>query len=146
LNKLFTIGASLLGASADTSGSSLQDMGPFVNETWNSGLITIDHSKYKEFNNSRVDDLFYWWFESRNSPKDDPLVIWLTGGPGCASEIALLYENGPYRFEDDGKTLKGNPHSWNSNANLLYVDQPIGTGFSHSNVADLDTNEDEIGE
>lgn len=121
-------------------------MGPFVNETWYSGLVTIDHSKIDEFKDNAVDDIFYWWFESRNSTKDDPLVIWLTGGPGCASEIALFYENGPYKFEEDGKTLMGNPYSWNSNANLLYVDQPIGTGFSHANIPDLDTNETEVAE
>jgi cathepsin A (carboxypeptidase C) len=79
-------------------------------------------------------------------PKDDPLVLWLTGGPGCASEIALFYENGPYQFEADGKTLKSNPYSWNDKANLLYVDQPVGTGYSHAGVTHLSTNEEEIAE
>jgi len=89
--------------------------------------------------------MFYWWFESRSATKDtDPVVLWLTGGPGCASEIALFYENGPYQFEADGKTLKSNPYSWNSNANLLYVDQPVGTGFSHAGLSHLNTNEEEI--
>jgi len=90
--------------------------------------------------------MFYWWFESRNSVKDDPVVLWLTGGPGCASEIALFYENGPYKFEADGKTLFRNEHSWNSNANLIYVDQPVGTGFSKAGVIHMNTNEDEISE
>ena len=71
---------------ADTYGSSSIDPGPFVNETWYSGLVDLTHQ----------DDMFYWWFESRNDPQNDPLVLWLTGGPGCASEIALFYENGPY--------------------------------------------------
>ena len=107
------IALALLGAaSADTLGSSKKNAGPFVGETWYSGLIDLEHK----------DDMFYWWFESRNSTDSDPLVLWLTGGPGCASEIALFYENGPYQFEDDGITLKSNPFSWNSNANLLYVD------------------------
>jgi len=73
------------------------------------------------------------------------LVLWLTGGPGCASEIALFYENGPYQFNTDGKTLKSNPSSWNSNANLLYVDQPVGTGFSKG-ASKLDRNEDQVAE
>ena len=55
--------------------------------------------------------------------------MWLTGGPGCASEVALFYENGPYAFSADG-TLESNPYSWNEISNLLFVDQPIGTGFS----------------
>ena len=90
--------------------------------------------------------MFYWWFESRNDAENDPLVLWLTGGPGCASEIALFYENGPYAFNEDGETLKKNEYSWNSNANLLYVDQPVGTGFSHSTLLDHPTNELEIAE
>jgi cathepsin A (carboxypeptidase C) len=131
-SSIFVVGAQ--------AGSSVEDAGPFVNETWYSGLIDIDH------NDNRADDIFYWWFESRSAPKDDPVVLWLTGGPGCASEIALFYENGPYQFEEDGKTLKSNPYSWNTNANLIYVDQPVGTGFSHSSLPHLNTNEEEISE
>jgi len=31
-------------------------------------------------------DLFYWLMKSRNAPKTDPLVFWLSGGPGEGSE------------------------------------------------------------
>ncbi len=89
-------------------------------EQWKTGLVDID----------RIDDIFYWVFQSRQETyATDPLVLWLTGGPGCASEVALFYENGPYQFNDDG-TLRSNPNSWNEISNLLFVDQPIGTGFS----------------
>ena len=118
------------------SASSRENPGPFVNETWYSGTIPLDHS----------DDMFYWWFERRNSTKDDPLVLWLTGGPGCASEVALFFENGPYHFNNDNKTLYHNPYSWNTNANLLYVDQPVGTGFSKAGITHMVTNEDEVAE
>jgi len=131
--------AALLATSvaADTMRSSAQnDVGPFVGETWYSGLIDLEHD----------DDIFYWWFESRETPEDAPIVLWLTGGPGCASEIALFYENGPYQFEADGTTLKSNPYSWNAHANLIYVDQPVGTGFSHSGIPSLSTNEEEVAE
>jgi len=137
--KLLTMGASAV--MADSYGSSLKDAGPFVNETWYSGLVDIDHKA-----DNTVDDIFYWWFESRGDPKNDPVVLWLTGGPGCASEIALFYENGPYKFEADGKTLMNNPHAWNNRANLIYVDQPVGTGFSQADPLHHVTNEDEIAE
>jgi serine carboxypeptidase-like clade 4 len=51
---------------------------------------------------------------------EDPLIIWLTGGPGCSSELAIFYENGPMKLVD-GKPIK-NEFSWNNKANLLFID------------------------
>jgi len=88
--------------------------------------------------------LFYWFFESRNAPATDPLVLWLTGGPGCSSMLALFYENGPYKIAPN-ESLSLNPYSWNSFANLLYVDQPVGTGWSWAELkADYVQNETEV--
>lgn len=70
--------------------------------------------------------------------------MWLTGGPGCASEIALFYENGPYMFDESANMIP-NPYSWNTNANLLYVDQPVGTGFSSSGKLEYARNELDVG-
>jgi len=74
--------------------------------------------------------MFYWMFESQGNPKTDPVVLWLTGGPGCSSMLALFFENGPYTVNNDS-TLSPNPFSWNTNANLLYVDNPVGSGYSY---------------
>jgi cathepsin A (carboxypeptidase C) len=82
---------------------------------------------------------FYWFFESRSRPKTDPLMIWLTGGPGCSSQLALLTENGPCTVSEDGQTTIPNPYSWNSNANIMWVDQPAGVGYSYG--AKVDKNE-----
>ena len=75
------------------------------------------------------DDMFYWLFNARYNASSAPLVLWLTGGPGCSSELAIFYENGPYNINND-LTLKRNNYSWNENSNLLFIDQPVGTGFS----------------
>jgi len=72
---------------------------------------------------------FFWLFESRSDPKKDPLVLWLSGGPGCSSSMALLFENGPCKAIHGAET-ETNPHSWNNKANVIWVDQPAGTGFS----------------
>lgn len=76
---------------------------------------------------------FYWFFESRNDPSTDPIVLWLSGGPGCSSMSGLFFENGPSSIGADIKPIR-NDFSWNSNASVLYLDQPVGTGFSYSDV------------
>ncbi|KAL9660083.1 hypothetical protein QQ045_024894 [Rhodiola kirilowii] len=86
--------------------------------------------------------MFYFFFESRGST-EDPVVLWLTGGPGCGSELALFYENGPFQINDD-LTLKWNDFGWDKVSNLLYVDQPTGTGFSYTSDV-RDKRHDEAG-
>lgn len=54
--------------------------------------------------------MFYFFFESRNR-KNDPVVIWLTGGPGCSSELALFYENGPFHLAKN-LSLVWNDYGW----------------------------------
>jgi len=54
--------------------------------------------------------MFYFLFESRSS-KDDPVVVWLTGGPGCGSELALFYENGPFHITNN-LSLTWNQYGW----------------------------------
>ncbi|KAF3435141.1 hypothetical protein FNV43_RR22228 [Rhamnella rubrinervis] len=61
--------------------------------------------------------LFYYFIESGKSPKDDPLVLWLTGGPGCSGFSALIYEIGPFTITLDKSGLNStalqlNPYSW----------------------------------
>eukprot|EP00754_Rhynchopus_humris_P035352 Rhum_TRINITY_DN16872_c0_g1::Rhum_TRINITY_DN16872_c0_g1_i1::g.164734::m.164734 len=81
---------------------------------------------------------FYWAFEARNKSKDTPTILWMTGGPGCSSELALLFENGPCHANEAGTGTVNNPYSWNSNANLVYIDQPAGVGFSEGKMNDKD--------
>ncbi|KAI9780386.1 MAG: hypothetical protein M1816_002872 [Peltula sp. TS41687] len=75
--------------------------------------------------------LFYWFFESRNDPENDPVLLWLNGGPGCSSMTGLFLELGPSSVDKNIK-LKYNPHSWNSNASVIFLDQPVNAGFSYS--------------
>ena len=102
-----------------------------------SGYITVNKILRNQF--------FYWFFESRSKPSQDPLLLWLTGGPGCSSSLALLAENGPFTMPNGVKTPVYNKNSWNSFSNLLYVDQPVGTGFSYpENPLGIETNEKTI--
>jgi len=98
------------------------------------GYVTVDPVNESKF--------FYWFFESRNNASSDPVVLWMTGGPGCSSELAVVFENGPFSINDD-YTLEPNPYSWNNNASVLYIDQPFGTGYSPISP-DVESNEEII--
>ncbi len=63
--------------------------------------------------------MFYFFFESRNSKKD-PIVIWLTGGPGCSSELAMFYENGPFKIANN-LSLVWNEYGWDKVCLFVHV-------------------------
>ncbi|CAN1238339.1 Serine carboxypeptidase-like 49 [Linum grandiflorum] len=101
------------------------------------------HAGYFNIEHSYAAKMFYFFFESRSS-KEDPVVIWLTGGPGCSSELAIFYENGPFSIADN-MSLVWNEFGWDQASNLIYVDQPTGTGFSYStDRRDIRHNEDGV--
>ncbi|KAH6647100.1 Alpha/Beta hydrolase protein [Truncatella angustata] len=76
-------------------------------------------------------NMWFWFFEARNNASTAPLATWFNGGPGCSSMIGLFQENGPCQFYNGASTPSLNPYSFNEYANMIYVDQPIGTGFSY---------------
>ncbi|KAJ4703419.1 Carboxypeptidase [Melia azedarach] len=79
--------------------------------------------------------LFYWFYEAMTRPEDKPLVLWLNGGPGCSSVgYGATQEIGPFIVDTDGRGLKFNPYSWNKEANMLFLESPVGVGFSYSNT------------
>ncbi|CAJ2655759.1 unnamed protein product [Trifolium pratense] len=81
--------------------------------------------------------VFYYFIKSENNPQKDPLMLWLTGGPGCSSFSGLVYQIGPVKFENkeyDGSvpSLVSRPQSWTKLCSIIFVDLPLGTGFSYA--------------
>ncbi|KAI0924127.1 hypothetical protein AcW1_006330 [Taiwanofungus camphoratus] len=76
--------------------------------------------------------LFFWFFEARHNPAEAPLVLWLNGGPGCSSSTGLLFELGPCSIADGGANVTYNKYSWNTHANVIFLDQPVNVGFSYA--------------
>ncbi|KAJ6569504.1 Alpha/Beta hydrolase protein [Mycena capillaripes] len=84
---------------------------------------------------------FFWFFEARNDPQNAPLSLWLQGGPGSPSVVAALGENGPCSVTENSKDTVLNSWSWNNNANMLYLDQPVQVGFSYDTLVNGTINE-----
>uniref|UniRef100_A0A6N2MES0 Uncharacterized protein n=1 Tax=Salix viminalis TaxID=40686 RepID=A0A6N2MES0_SALVM len=88
-----------------------------------SGYVTVDGIKNRA--------LFYYFVEAELDQASKPLVLWLNGGPGCSSlGVGAFSENGPFR--PNGRVLIRNEHSWNREANMLYLETPVGVGFSYA--------------
>ncbi|CCI43642.1 unnamed protein product [Albugo candida] len=94
---------------------------------------SIDPIQFKQFAGhiqlEENEKLFYWYTESQNDPANDPIVLWLNGGPGCSSLGGFFTENGPFVVQNDA-TVRLNPYSWNRKVNLLWLESPVGVGFS----------------
>ncbi|TYI33573.1 hypothetical protein ES332_A04G143700v1 [Gossypium tomentosum] len=78
--------------------------------------------------------LFYWFFEAQDGVSNKPLVLWLNGGPGCSSvAYGAAQELGPFLIRSNGTRLTFNKFSWNKVANILFLEAPVGVGFSYTN-------------
>ncbi|PIN26501.1 Serine carboxypeptidases (lysosomal cathepsin A) [Handroanthus impetiginosus] len=80
--------------------------------------------------------LFYYFIESERDPETDPLLFWLNGGPGCSGLSGLVFEIGPLAFDlatfgGSFPSLVINPYSWTKIASIIFIDAPVGTGFSY---------------
>eukprot|EP01018_Ginkgo_biloba_P026190 Gb_31896 [translate_table: standard] len=106
----------------------------------------VHYSGYITVNESHGRALFYWFFEAESQPSEKPLVLWLNGGPGCSSiGYGAAQELGPFLVKTNGTGLYLNKYSWNREANMLFLESPVGVGFSYTNTSsDLHTLNDKF--
>ncbi len=66
--------------------------------------------------------------------KNIPTIIWLNGGPGSSSQLGNFQELGPLLIQRKSLYVQvvPNNYSWVKKYNVLFVDQPVGTGLSHA--------------
>lgn len=86
----------------------------------------------KQYNSS----LFFWFFPAEQGYETAPLLVWLQGGPGSTSLYGLFTELGPFFVGEDHKSLVKNPYSWHKNHSIIFIDNPVGTGFSFTDQQD----------
>ncbi|KAF9622669.1 hypothetical protein IFM89_032590 [Coptis chinensis] len=99
-----------------------------VNFDQYSGYVTVDPKAGRS--------LFYYFVESPENSSENPLVLWLNGGPGCSSlGYGAMEELGPFRVNSNEKTLFRNDYAWNNVANVIFLESPAGVGFSYSNTS-----------
>uniref|UniRef100_A0A0K8SZ92 Carboxypeptidase n=1 Tax=Lygus hesperus TaxID=30085 RepID=A0A0K8SZ92_LYGHE len=105
-----------------------------------SGYLTVDKSTDSH--------MFFWYFPPLKisaQPDEIPVILWLQGGPGVSSMYGALRLNGPYRLEL-GKPLTFNNYTWANHAHMLYIDNPVGTGFSFTRSSNgYSRNETHVG-
>lgn len=90
---------------------------------------------------SETKRLHYVFAESLDSPSTDPVLIWFNGGPGCSSLLGLMQENGPRVINDGEDFLIKNTDTWNTRANVLWLESPAGVGWSYGTEADYTTDD-----
>lgn len=84
---------------------------------------------YRIHDRKKTDKLIQLCVYLKVNPKDAPVVLWLQGGPGASSLFGLFVENGPFMVTAN-KTLKLRKYTWSMSHNLIYIDNPVGTGYS----------------
>ncbi|KAK1325334.1 Serine carboxypeptidase-like 50 [Acorus calamus] len=98
--------------------------------------------------------LFFTFYEAQHplpTLPQTPILLWLQGGPGCSSMLGNLFELGPWLLTSDDNnnnpSLQPNPASWNRLFGLLFIDNPIGAGFSiASDTAEIPRNQARVAE
>jgi len=107
-----------------------------------SGFLTV--------NPATNNNMFFWFFPAMDvDPLTAPVVIWLQGGPGGTSMFGLLELHGPViaRFDPNNPSdVIGtfNEYTWAKKANMLYIDNPVGAGYSYSDPEGLPEYQNDV--
>lgn len=104
----------------------------------------VSYSGYVTVNASSNGHTFFWYFPPLNGNKSAPTFMWLQGGPGGSSLFALMTEMGPITVNNDGtQALLNEELAWTREYGMVFVDNPVGVGFSLSDPDGLATKRED---
>ncbi|KAI0092879.1 alpha/beta-hydrolase [Irpex rosettiformis] len=115
-------------------GKSIPEMNFDIGPSY-AGLLPINNAT------DETRQLFFWFFPPGPLGSADDLIFWTNGGPGCSSLEGTLQENGPFSWSWGRAKPSINEFSWTNLSSVLYVEQPVGTGFSQG-VPNIKNEED----
>lgn len=106
------------------------------------------HPSYSAFftvNATTGSNMYWWFFPAQNGDASAPLLVYLEGGPGVSSLLSLFYQMGPFSVSLNATSLIPNPYTWNKEYAMIFIDNPVGTGFSFTkSPAGFTTNEQHV--
>ncbi|PHH52536.1 Carboxypeptidase S1 -like protein A [Ceratocystis fimbriata CBS 114723] len=80
-------------------------------------------------------NIFFWYVQAR--VRTNALSLWLGGNPGESALNAFFSGHGPCNvIETSRETLEtaANEWGWDRGSNLLFIDQPVGSGLSYDKI------------
>ncbi|KAG2704044.1 hypothetical protein I3843_06G156600 [Carya illinoinensis] len=86
-------------------------------------------------------EFFYYFAVSEGNPGADPLLLYINGGPGCSGLNGFFYQIGPLRFNTTDytgglPTLLYESSTWTKTASIIFLDAPVGAGFSYATTTE----------
>ncbi|KLO10865.1 alpha/beta-hydrolase [Schizopora paradoxa] len=112
-----------------------------LNRNW-AGSVSVNRPDHPN------DTYFFWAFENQNgsftsTDAEKPWGIWLNGGPGASSMLGLLLENGPIHVTLANNIVPNN-YSWDKFMDYVWIDQPVGSGYSTADRFGYIEDEDQM--
>lgn len=77
----------------------------------------------------KIENVYFVFVLTKKFTTNKNLNVWINGGPGVSSLYSLFHENGPFELNEQKEVIL-KKYSWSMQANTLYIDFPLGTGYS----------------
>ena len=105
-----------------------------------SGFLTVNYTTGSH--------LYFMLQVAEMHPANAPLVVWLQGGPGWPGSYGAFKEVGAFHvIQETGQKprLLLNHERWSQDAHVLFLDSPVGTGFSYTEEEEgYPTNDEQV--